>query len=65
MRSLGTRECHVLLCTFASVCFGLRSTYISFLPMIPAFVFGWPTVKEADDFLALDLGVSSKLAHFS
>ncbi|KAG8871953.1 hexokinase A [Tulasnella sp. 331] len=26
------------------------------VPMIPAFVFGWPTGKEAGDYLALDLG---------
>lgn len=27
-------------------------------PMIPTFVFGWPTGKETGDFLALDLGRS-------
>ncbi|KAF5392806.1 hypothetical protein D9757_000922 [Collybiopsis confluens] len=26
------------------------------VPMIPTFVFGWPTGKESGDFLALDLG---------
>ncbi|KAG8983883.1 hexokinase A [Tulasnella sp. JGI-2019a] len=26
------------------------------VPMIPAFVFGWPTGKEVGDYLALDLG---------
>lgn len=33
---------------------------ISFVqPMIPTFVFGWPTGQEKGDFLAVDLGVFS------
>jgi hypothetical protein len=28
-------------------------------PMIPTYVFGWPTSKEHGDFLALDLGMLS------
>ena len=32
-------------------------------PMIPTFVFGWPSGKETGDFLALDLGTSHLLSH--
>ena len=28
-------------------------------PMIPTYVFGWPTGKETGDFLAVDLGMSN------
>lgn len=28
-----------------------------FQPMIPTFVFGWPTGQEKGDYLAVDLGI--------
>jgi len=34
---------------------GLKKTG-QVVPMIPTYVFGWPTGDEVGDFLALDLG---------
>jgi hexokinase len=34
----------------------LELTYFPHKPMIPTFVFGWPTGEEIGDFLAVDLG---------
>ena len=33
------------------------TTHFLLQPMLPTYVFGWPTGKETGDYLAIDLGV--------